>query len=112
MNPHNTYVHLSSNSLCHFFDAKRLIGCKFEDAEVQLDLKHFPFKVFSKNGKPQIRFEYRGEGKKIVRGRFFYLSLHILTTLKDRQQRMLEPSRHERSTNHQRADGCCDRLRS
>ncbi|KAJ2913740.1 hypothetical protein MD484_g6671, partial [Candolleomyces efflorescens] len=52
MNPHNTV-----------FDAKRLIGRKFDDAEVQSDLKHFPFKVFSKNGKPYIQVEYRGETK-------------------------------------------------
>ena len=60
MNPHNTV-----------FDAKRLIGRKFEDAEVQSDLKHFPFTVFSKGGKPYIRVEYRGEQKEFVRTRFF-----------------------------------------
>ncbi|CAK5272447.1 unnamed protein product [Mycena citricolor] len=47
----------------HVFDAKRLIGRKFDDAEVQSDLKHFPFTVFSKTGKPYIRVEYRGEEK-------------------------------------------------
>jgi L1 cell adhesion molecule like protein len=52
MNPHNTV-----------FDAKRLIGRKFDDAEVQSDIKHFPFKVFSKGGKPYIKVEYRGEEK-------------------------------------------------
>ncbi|KAJ7632545.1 heat shock cognate 70 [Roridomyces roridus] len=52
MNPTNTV-----------FDAKRLIGRKFEDAEVQSDMKHFPFTVFSKGGKPYIRVEYRGEQK-------------------------------------------------
>jgi len=45
------------------FDAKRLIGRKFDDAEVQSDMKHFPFKVFSKDGKPYIQVEYRGELK-------------------------------------------------
>ena len=45
------------------FDAKRLIGRKFDDAEVQSDLEHFPFKYFSKCGKPYIRVEYRGEEK-------------------------------------------------
>ena len=61
MNPHNTV-----------FDAKRLIGRKFEDAEVQSDLKHFPFTVFSKGGKPYIRVEYRGEQKEFVRIWFFF----------------------------------------
>ncbi|KAJ6553161.1 heat shock protein 70 family [Mycena capillaripes] len=52
MNPTNTV-----------FDAKRLIGRKFDDEEVQADMKHFPFTVFSKGGKPYIRVEYRGEQK-------------------------------------------------
>jgi molecular chaperone DnaK (HSP70) len=45
------------------FDAKRLIGRKFDDAEVQSDIKHFPFTVFNKGGKPYIRVEYKGEQK-------------------------------------------------
>ena len=40
MNPHNTV-----------FDAKRLIGRKFDDAAVQSDMKHWPFKVGSKKWK-------------------------------------------------------------
>ena len=48
------------------FDAKRLIGRKFSDAEVQADLKHFPFKVIDKGGKPSIQVEYRGETKTFV----------------------------------------------
>ena len=48
------------------FDAKRLIGRKYDDAEVQSDIKHFPFKVFSKGGKPYIRVEYKGEEKEFV----------------------------------------------
>ncbi|KAF7314018.1 Heat shock protein HSS1 [Mycena chlorophos] len=42
---------------------ERLIGRKFDDAEVQADMKHFLFVVFSKAGKPYIRVEYRGEQK-------------------------------------------------
>ncbi|KAJ6439633.1 molecular chaperone DnaK [Purpureocillium lavendulum] len=52
MNPHNTV-----------FDAKRLIGRKFSDAEVQADMKHFPFKVVDKAGKPAIEVEFKGEQK-------------------------------------------------
>ncbi|KAK2071613.1 hypothetical protein P8C59_006021 [Phyllachora maydis] len=53
MNPHNTV-----------FDAKRLIGRKFDDAEVQADMKHFPFKVIDdKRGKPIIEVEFKGETK-------------------------------------------------
>nr|ODN79102.1 hsp72-like protein [Cryptococcus depauperatus CBS 7841] len=53
MNPHNTV-----------FDAKRLIGRKFDDVEVQADMKHWPFKVISDGGKPVIQVEYKGEVKK------------------------------------------------
>ncbi|KAK6521212.1 70-kilodalton heat shock protein [Arthrobotrys conoides] len=52
MNPHNTV-----------FDAKRLIGRKFADAEVQSDMKHFPFKIIDKGGKPIIQVEFKGEDK-------------------------------------------------
>ncbi|KAF5589291.1 heat shock 70 kDa [Fusarium subglutinans] len=52
MNPQNTV-----------FDAKRLIGRKFADAEVQADMKHFPFKIVDKGGKPIIEVEFKGETK-------------------------------------------------
>jgi len=52
MNPTNTV-----------FDAKRLIGRKFADAEVQADMKHFPFKIVDKGGKPIIQVEFKGEEK-------------------------------------------------
>ncbi|KAJ7807706.1 heat shock protein 70 family [Mycena leptocephala] len=48
------------------FDAKRLIGRKFDNNEVQADMKPFPFTVFSKGGKPYIRVEYRGEQKEFL----------------------------------------------
>ncbi|GCE97149.1 Hsp70 chaperone [Zygosaccharomyces mellis] len=45
------------------FDAKRLIGRKFEDQEVVNDAKHFPFQVIDKDGRPHIKVEYKGEEK-------------------------------------------------
>jgi L1 cell adhesion molecule like protein len=55
MNPANTV-----------FDAKRLIGRKFDDAEVQADMKHFPFKIISKAGKPVVQVEFKGEQKEFT----------------------------------------------
>jgi len=52
MNPSNTV-----------FDAKRLIGRRFEDTSVQSDMKHWPFDVVSDGGKPKIQVEYKGETK-------------------------------------------------
>jgi len=46
------------------FDAKRLIGRKFNDSTVQSDIKHFPFDVVSSNdGKPLIEVDYKNERK-------------------------------------------------
>ncbi|CAL1600911.1 unnamed protein product [Knipowitschia caucasica] len=52
LNPNNTV-----------FDAKRLIGRRFDDPTVQADMKHWPFNVVSDGGKPKIRVEYKGEDK-------------------------------------------------
>ncbi|CAJ0629565.1 6947_t:CDS:2 [Entrophospora sp. SA101] len=45
------------------FDVKRLIGRRFSDKDVQNDLKHFPFKVIDKDGKPVISVKVKGEDK-------------------------------------------------
>ena len=45
------------------YDAKRLIGRKFDDSTVQADMKHWPFKVTNVAGKPKIQAEYKGEMK-------------------------------------------------
>jgi len=55
MNPHNTV-----------FDAKRLIGRKFADQEVQSDMKHWPFKIIDKATKPIISVDYKGETKEFT----------------------------------------------
>jgi len=52
MNPNNT-----------IFDAKRLIGRKFNESTVQSDRKHWPFQVVDQNGLPRLRVEYQSEEK-------------------------------------------------
>ncbi|CAF1099772.1 unnamed protein product [Rotaria magnacalcarata] len=53
MNPSNTV-----------FDAKRLIGRRFDEETVQKDIRLWPFKVVSgKDRKPSIEVEYKGERK-------------------------------------------------
>jgi len=47
------------------FDAKRLIGRKFNDKTVQKDVKLWPFKVEANyDGKPIVVVKYKGEEKK------------------------------------------------
>lgn len=48
------------------FDAKRLIGRKFDDPEVQRDMRHWPFKITSKGGKPTIQVKHKGELREFV----------------------------------------------
>lgn len=55
MNPKNTV-----------FDAKRLIGRRFDDPKIQDDMKHWPFTVINEAGKPKIQVEYKGEVKKFA----------------------------------------------
>lgn len=55
MNPKNTV-----------FDAKRLIGRKFDDEKIQADMKHWPFTVINDCGKPKIQVEFKGETKRFA----------------------------------------------
>lgn len=48
------------------FDAKRLIGRTFDDNDVQKDIKHWPFKLVNKGGKPMIQVDHRGDMKDFV----------------------------------------------
>lgn len=52
MNPENTV-----------FDAKRLIGRRFDDPKIQEDIRHWPFTVVNDAGKPKIQVNYKGERK-------------------------------------------------
>ncbi|RMD43432.1 hypothetical protein DV735_g1780, partial [Chaetothyriales sp. CBS 134920] len=53
----------ASNPRRTIFDVKRLIGRKYEDRDVQKDMKHFPFNVVNKGGKPQVSVEVGGKDK-------------------------------------------------
>jgi len=53
----------ASNPTRTIFDAKRLIGRRFNDKNVQSDIKHFPFKVINQDGKPVIQVKVKGENK-------------------------------------------------
>ncbi len=52
------------------FDAKRLIGRKMDDQDIARDIKHWPFQVSEKNGKPTITVKHKGEDRDFVRIRF------------------------------------------
>ena len=54
MNPTNTV-----------FDAKRLIGRRFDDQCVQNDKKQWPFTVIDDNTKPKIQVDFKGKIKLI-----------------------------------------------
>jgi heat shock protein 1/8 len=54
---------VSSNPNNTVFDAKRLIGKKFNDSTVQSDMKHFTYKVINKDSKPNIEVQFKGETK-------------------------------------------------
>ncbi|KAI8845879.1 hsp71-like protein [Chytriomyces cf. hyalinus JEL632] len=54
---------VAMNPINTVFDAKRLIGRRFADQEVQSDMKHWPFKVVDKGTKPMIEVEFKGETK-------------------------------------------------
>merc|ERR1719263_995047 len=70
----------SANPTRTVFDAKRLIGRKFTDKEVQRDLKMFPFKVVDKDSKPCVEIELK-DGKKIFQAE--EISAMVLTKMKE-----------------------------
>merc|ERR1712013_845504 len=54
---------VAKNPINTIFDAKRLIGRKFDDACVQQDMKQWPFEVINDATKPKLQVEYKGETK-------------------------------------------------
>lgn len=69
MNPKNTV-----------FDAKRLIGRRFDDADVKKDMKVWPFEVIDKDGAPAIQVEYLGETRQFTPAE---ISAMVLSKLKE-----------------------------
>lgn len=122
MNPTNTV-----------FDAKRLIGRKFDDPSVQSDMKHWPFTLKAgPDGKPLIEVEYKGEKKTFSPEE---ISSMVLSNMKQIVEAYLDKEVNydarilqrlaasgdegrwcdcwtERDAYHQRADGCCYCVRS
>jgi len=76
MNPENTV-----------FDAKRLIGRKLFDPDVQSDMKHWPFRVVPiGDGKPGIEVIFKGEAKRFSPEE---ISAMVLTKMKDTAESFL-----------------------
>lgn len=69
LNPHNTV-----------FDAKRLIGRKFNDPKIQQDMKHWPFKVVNDSSKPKLQVNFKGETKTFAPEE---ISSMVLTKMKE-----------------------------
>jgi len=68
------------------FDAKRLIGRKFEDKEVQRDMKMFPFDVINKDSKPCVRVDLK-EGEKVFQAE--EISAMVLVKMKETAEEYL-----------------------
>ena len=67
------------------FDAKRLIGRKMDDQDITRDMKHWPFKVTEKNGKPAITVKHKGGDRDFVSHRLRYTDIlhnHFLFSLR------------------------------
>jgi len=62
------------------FDAKRLIGRKFEESTVQADMKHWPFEVINSSGLPKLKVEYKNEEKTFTPEE---ISSMVLTKMKE-----------------------------
>jgi L1 cell adhesion molecule like protein len=75
MNPENT-----------IFDAKWLIGRRFNDENVQSDMKHWPFTVVNDCDKPKIQVQHKGEIRRFAPEE---ISSMVLTRMKETAEAFL-----------------------
>jgi len=68
------------------FDAKRLIGRKFDDPKIQADMKQWPFTVVNDCGKPKIQVNFKGERKRFAPEE---ISSMVLTKMKETAEAFL-----------------------
>uniref|UniRef100_A0ACD5X4K0 Uncharacterized protein n=1 Tax=Avena sativa TaxID=4498 RepID=A0ACD5X4K0_AVESA len=71
----------AANPLRTVYDAKRLIGRQFADAEVQRDMKLLPYKVVEKNGKPHAEVEVKDGDMRLLSPE--KVSAMVLTRMKE-----------------------------
>jgi L1 cell adhesion molecule like protein len=69
----------ATNPLNTVFDAKRLMGRRYNDPNVESDRKHWPFKVVDDNGKPKIEVEFKGQTASFIPEE---ISAMVLTKMK------------------------------
>ncbi|KAF9005393.1 hsp70-like protein [Cyathus striatus] len=69
-----------SNPANTVFDAKRLIGRKMDDPDIKRDMKHWPFQIVEKNGKPHVSVQHKGEQREFSPEE---ISAMILTKMKE-----------------------------
>ncbi|KAJ0478020.1 putative Heat shock protein 70 family [Helianthus annuus] len=69
------------------FDVKRLIGRKFEDKEVQKDMKLVPYKIVNKDGKPFIQVKHKEGETKVFSPE--EISAMVLTKMKETAEAFL-----------------------
>merc|ERR1712121_105770 len=62
------------------FDAKRLIGRKFDESTVQSDMKHWPFTVVDEGSRPKLEVEYKNETNRFTPEE---VSSMVLTKMKE-----------------------------
>ncbi|KAJ7594765.1 heat shock protein 70 [Mycena floridula] len=73
----NAFHHNPSNTV---FDAKRLIGRTMDDPTIKQDIKHWPFRVQGKQGKPLITVKHNGHDREFSPEE---ISAMVLTKMKE-----------------------------